>query len=165
MIEFIHKKTGVKRVVGKDDEVRKKCLMRAGFIPSGEYVEPEVEEVVLEPTVGEVVEAIAEDNPEPEEVPMVAVEATHAAVDPDAFTDLLDAPESEESDGEEEGEAIDSEQVEDLGTTEGSEEAGDFGSDDGVADDVPEIDLQRVADDAGGEVPDDSPEVSDEVAG
>ena len=115
MLEFIHKKTGRKMSLEEGDTIRINALIRAGYIQSGEYVAPVVEEVVPEPTVGEVVDSIAEANPEPEVVPMVAVEAVHEDVDPTEFVELLNPPSGEEESDGEEGE--------------GSEDASNGGSD------------------------------------
>ena len=138
-VEFINKKTGHKVVIGWEDAIRIRCLKRAGYVSAGEYVAPPLpEEPTPEPTVGEVVEAIAEENPEPEDVPMVAVEAVHEAVDPAEFTQLLDPPESEESDGESRDE----------------EESGDEELAESLYDEVLEDDLERTAGDVSGEVSD-----------
>jgi len=143
-VEFINKKTGHKVVIGWKDAIRIRCLKRAGYVSAGEYVAPPLpEEPTPEPTVGEVVEAIAEENPEPEDVPMVAVEAVHEAVDPAEFTQLLDPPESEESDGEGNQEV----------------ESGDEDFEDGklserLYDEFLENDLERTVGDTGGEISD-----------
>ncbi len=147
-VEFINKKSGHKVVVGWEDAIRIRCLKRAGYVSAGEYVAPpEPEEPTPEATVGEIVDSIAEENPEPEQVPMVAIEATHTEVDPSDFVDLLDPPKSkEESDGEE------IEEDGDAGSFE--EESGEDDGSDDEGGDVPEVDLERITPDVGGEVSD-----------
>lgn len=170
-VEFINRKSGHKVVVGWEDAIRIRCLKRAGYVSAGEYVAPVVEEEPEpEPTVGEVVDSIAEAHPEPEDVPTVAVEAVHAQVDVSEFVDLLDAPESEESDGEEVKESGDlgpsgGDGEGERGDPEADGEGSDSEGEDGVTDDVPEIDLERTANDAGEEVSGASPEQADEAAG
>lgn len=127
MLEFIHKKSGRKILLEEGDTIRINAVGRAGYVSSGEYVAPVVKEVVPEPTVGEIVDSIAEANPEPEEIPMVAVEAVHEGVDPADFVDLLDPPsDEEESSGEAQGGEA----------KEGPEEASNGGSDDNGSDEA-----------------------------
>lgn len=166
MLEFIHKKTGRKITIEEGDTIRINAISRAGYVSSGEYVAPVVEEVVPEPTVGEIVDSIAEANPEPEQVPMVAVEAVHEGVDPTEFMDLLDPPSGEEeSSGEAKGgEAKEGPEEASNGGSDdnGSNETGhsETGSEEGESSDdseivegeFSEVDLERVVGDVGGEV-------------
>ena len=143
MLEFIHKKTGRKMSLEEGDTIRINALIRAGYIQSGEYVAPVVEEVVPEPTVGEVVDSIAEANPEPEVVPMVAVEAVHEDVDPTEFVELLNPPSGEEESDGEEGEGSEdasnggSDEDDETGYSEtGSEEEGSGTEEESIAESV-----------------------------